>query len=379
MSETLEDIPEPDRREGAPHPRETEKLFGQETAEQEILQALGFDRLHHAWLIAGPEGIGKATLAWRFARHLIAREDGAPPEPSGFFGEEPNTAESLDLAPDHPVARRVAALSEPGLFLLRRPWDADRKRLRQEITVDAARKLNPFFGLSSASGGHRVVIVDAADELNSNAANALLKLIEEPPADCTLLLVCHRPSALLPTIRSRCRLLRCPALGPEDLLQALQAAGASLPEDPASRQRLWELAGGSVGYAWDLLALEGLALDREVSALFKGLPGPDRRATLALAERLSPQKQTPLRQLFYRLVFQEIAQLARAAAEANPSAQSTSHPSIAHHNAAHLWAEIHQELSARMAHGEAVNLDPQNLIIDMVRKIDEVATHAAAG
>ncbi|MEM1360416.1 MAG: DNA polymerase III subunit delta' [Pseudomonadota bacterium] len=379
MKEPIDDIPEPDRREGAPHPRETDRLFGQSAAEQDILQALRSDRLHHAWLIAGPEGIGKATLAWRFARHLIAREDGGSSETIGFFGGKPEAPDSLDLAPDHPVARRVAALSEPGLFLLRRPWDLDRKRLRQEITVDAARKLHPFFGLSSSSGGRRVVIVDAADELNSNAANALLKLIEEPPANCTLLLVCHRPSAVLPTIRSRCRLLRCQPLGQEDLLKSLEAAGATLPEDAKSRQRLWEIAGGSAGFAWDLLALEGLALDAEVRAIFKGLPGPDRRATLSLAERLSPAKQAPVRRLFYRLVFQEIAQLARAAAGAEPSMPAPRPSIIAHHCAALLWAEAHQELGARMAHGEAVNLDPQNLILDMVRKIDEVATRAAAG
>ena len=201
--------PEPDRVEGAPHPRATPRLIGQESAEADFLAAFSADRLHHGWLITGPQGLGKATLAWRIARFLLATPEAAD---DGLFGAPP-PPESLDIPVDHPVARRVLALSDPGLKLVRRGWDEKAKRLKTVITVDEIRDLKQFFALSSADGGRRVVIVDSADEMNPNAANALLKLLEEPPARTTLLLISHQPSRLLPTIRSRCRELRLAPLG----------------------------------------------------------------------------------------------------------------------------------------------------------------------
>ncbi len=155
----MTDVPdEPDRLEGAPHPRATVALHGQEAAEAAFLAALASGRPHHGWLIAGPRGVGKATLAWRIARHLRARAPG----------------DTLDMDPAHPVFRRTAALSEPQLFLARRPWDDKTKRLRTAITIDEIRALKGFFQLSAPEAGWRVAIVDAAVELTPQAANALL-------------------------------------------------------------------------------------------------------------------------------------------------------------------------------------------------------------
>jgi DNA polymerase-3 subunit delta' len=185
---TTETLPEPDRVEGAPHPRHTSELFGQSAAEAEFLDSFNSDRMHHAWLIAGPQGVGKATLAWRIAKFLLAQ----PADKGGMFGgQAPARPDSLQIEPDHPVARRVGALSEPRLFLCRRPWDEKGKRLRQNITVEETRKLKSFFTLSATDGGYRVAIVDAADEMNTAAANALLKILEEPPEKTVLLLVSH--------------------------------------------------------------------------------------------------------------------------------------------------------------------------------------------
>ena len=161
-------LPEPDRAEGAPHPRETHALFGHAVAEAAFLDAFNSGRMHHAWLITGPKGLGKATLAWRIARFLLTT-----PSDEGdalFTAPKPD---KLDVSPDHPVAHRIHALSEPGLFLLRRPWDPEKKRLKTSITVDEVRRMKDFFGLSAGGNGRRVVIVDAAEEMNPNAANAL--------------------------------------------------------------------------------------------------------------------------------------------------------------------------------------------------------------
>ena len=200
MSET--EIPEPDRIEGAPHPRHVPLLYGQPAAERDFLAAHGSGRMHHGWLITGPRGVGKATLAWKIARFLLSE----PTRDGGMFGDAP-PADTLVTPADTPLARRMTALAEPRLMLVRRPWDskASPPRLKRDITVDEIRKLNGFFNLSATDGGHRVVIIDAADEMNPNAANALLKILEEPPANSTLLLISHRPMRLLPTIRSRCR------------------------------------------------------------------------------------------------------------------------------------------------------------------------------
>ena len=205
-----DDLPEADRIAGVPHPRDTDLLIGQEAAEQEFLTAFGSGRLHSAWMLTGPRGVGKATLAWRIARFLLA--DPGPAE-EGLFGAPPPPT-TLDLDPEHPDARLVAAGAHPRLFVVRRQWDEKAKRLQTEITAEGIRKLKGFFQMSATDGGRRVVIIDSADEMNVTAANALLKELEEPPARTTLLLVTHQPSRLLPTIRSRCRVLRLRPLAP---------------------------------------------------------------------------------------------------------------------------------------------------------------------
>ena len=218
-------LPEPDRIDGAPHPRETARLIGHGAAEAAFLSAFRQGRLHHGWLISGPKGVGKATLAWRMARFLLA----TPEDDGGMFAPAP--PETLDIAEDHPVARRMRAMAEPRLVLLRRGPNDKGTALSQVISVDEVRKVKSFFTLSAADGGRRVAIVDAADEMNTSAANALLKLLEEPPTGATLLLIAHQPNRLLPTIRSRCRTLRLQPLGPADLSQALTLAGDNVAPD----------------------------------------------------------------------------------------------------------------------------------------------------
>ena len=268
--------PEPDAIESAPHPRATQMLLGQGAAEATFLQAFNSGRLHHGWLISGPRGVGKATLAWRLARFLLA----TPEEDGGMFAPPP--PETLDIAPDHPIARRIAALSEPRLFLLRRAYDEKKAKLQDVISVDEVRKMKSFFTLSAADGGRRVAVIDAVDEMNPAAANALLKLLEEPPKAVTMFLVSHQPARLLPTIRSRCRELRLGPLSAEALSDALTLAGGAV--EPQDRVALAELAGGSVGEAFRMTNLEGLALYARLVQLMTSLPRLDRVQALALAE-----------------------------------------------------------------------------------------------
>ncbi len=373
---TMADIPEADRIEGAPHPRETAVLFGHAAAQRQFLDAFNAGRPHHAWLIAGPEGIGKATLAWRIARFLLA----APDQTAGLFGD-PEPAMALDIPSDHPVMRRTLALSEPRLFLLRRPWDDKTERLRQDITVDEVRRMKAFFQLSAAEGGRRAAIIDAADDLNPSAANALLKLLEEPPSGVTFLVVAHRPSGLLPTIRSRCRDLRLGPLGAGDLSAAMTQAGFADEASPSHGI----LAGGSVGAAIRLRALDGLASYARLADLFATLPRLDRPRALALADRAGARGAEAATDLLFALALMFLSRLARTGAigdpgpEAAPGEAATLNRLSPGPAAGRAWADLHDSLAARVRHGRAVNLDPASLFLDMVLQTEDTAGRLARG
>ncbi|ASP22790.1 DNA polymerase III subunit gamma/tau [Antarctobacter heliothermus] len=379
----LADLPEPDRLTGAPHPRETARVIGQSEAEQTFLTAYTSGRLHHGWLLTGPRGTGKATLAWEIARFLLATP---PDEGDGLFGAPP-PPDTLHIDPEHPVARRMLALSEPGLFLLRRggagSTDTERDKALKEgrfsdvIRVDEIRKLNAFFGLSAADGGRRVVIVDSADEMTNQAANALLKMLEEPPARTTLLLLSHQPARLLPTIRSRCRTLRLAPLPPEDMAQALAQAGAEVaPNDVAP---LTTLAEGSVGAAMRLLTLDGLALYREILKLLSGLPALDRAALLSLADSCAGKGKESRLDLVLTLADQLAARLARTGVTGHPppeimSGEGDMLTRLAPDPAAgRRWANVSQEAGDRARHARAVNIDPAALITDLFLHLQKAA------
>lgn len=365
------DIPEPDVIEGAPHPRATQTLLGQTAAEATFLQAFNAGRLHHGWLISGPRGVGKATLAWRLARFLLA----TPEDDGGMFAPPP--PETLEIAAEHPVARRIAALSEPRLFLLRRAWDEKKAKLQDVISVDEVRKMKSFFTLSAADGGRRVAIIDAVDEMNPAAANALLKLLEEPPKAVTMFLVSHQPARLLPTIRSRCRELRLGPLSAENLSDALTMAGGEV--EPENRAALAELAGGSVGEAFRMTNLEGLSLYARIVKLMASLPRLDRVQALALAEAGAGRGAEAQFDLIVSLLDLFLARLARAGTvghcppEAAPGEAALITRLSPHPIAARGWADLAQSLGIRARRARAVNLDPAALLMDMLLKIDETA------
>ena len=239
----------------APEPRANPTLLGHDAAEATILDAMFAGRMHHAWLITGPEGVGKATLAYRFARRLLA---GRP------------TEQTLALDPANPVFRRVAAASHADMLTIERAYDPKRKRMRTQIAVDDVRKVNGFMHLTSAEGGWRVVVVDGAEEMNANSANALLKVLEEPPPRAVLLLVSSSPGKLLPTIRSRCRRLRLEQLDDATMDTLLHGYLPALSDD--ERGRLVTLAEGSPGRAIMMAEDEGLAISAIVDNLLANIP-----------------------------------------------------------------------------------------------------------
>ena len=346
---------------GAPHPREAPRLVGHPAARAEVEAALAGGRLHHAWLLAGPRGVGKATLAWRLAAALRA---GAP---------------TLDLPPDHPVRARMRAGSEPGTLSIRRAWDAKAGRHRALVGVEEVRALSDFFSRRLVDGGRRVALVDAADEMTVPAQNALLKSLEEPPEGAVLLLVAHRPGALLPTIRSRCRTLRLGPLAPEEVAEVLERSGAA--PDPAAIA----LSAGSAGEALRLAAGGGAESYAAILGLLSRAPGMDRRALLALAEPLGGRGAADRAAAVFAMVEAALARLAATGAlgrppdpEAAPGEGEVLLRLAPTPAAGRLWAETHALLAPRARAALAVNLDPAALLLDTLAQIDGRAASVAA-
>ncbi len=271
----ITDPVEGDRLAGSPHPRERFDLVGHEAAESELLAAWQAGRLPHAILLGGPQGIGKATLAYRLTRFALA---------GGRDG-----AQDLSLPPDHPVSRQVASLSHPDLLVLRRIKEDDKKAMSQVIRVEDTRRIASFFGSTAAYGGWRVCIVDAVEDMNASSANAILKLLEEPPPRSLFLLVSHTPGRLLPTIRSRCRRLDLSPLSTSEVGDALRLLAGDIPElASADLDEAAEAAQGSVGRALSLLlgGEDNLAVLNLTRELLAKLPDVPAGSIAALGEKL---------------------------------------------------------------------------------------------
>lgn len=277
MSREPQGLPEPDQLEGTPHPREQFAFFGHEEGEGAFLEGLRSGRLHHAWLIGGAQGIGKATLAYRVARAVLDPRRSAD-----------RSIASLDVPPDSQVARQVAALSHPNLSVLRRVPATDKKAASTTIPVEAVRRALSMFGSTAADGGYRVCIVDSAEDLTVSSANALLKVIEEPPPRSLFLIVSHAPQRVLPTIRSRCRRLLLRPLEERDIRRAIASLGAPWSDIPAAVvDQALRYGEGSVRRTLELLDEEKVAFIEQVTKLLNTLPGTDTKQVLALAEALS--------------------------------------------------------------------------------------------
>lgn len=366
----MADLPPPDAIEGAPHPRETQQLLGQQNAEADFLASFNADRLHSGWLITGPRGTGKATLAYRIAHFLLAT-----PPADGLFGAPP-PATSLDI-PEGPDLHQILAGAHPRLCVVTRGPNSTGSALSDVISIDRVRAIKDFFHMSAADGGRRVVIVDDMDALNRSAANALLKELEEPPANTTLLLVAHQPSRLLPTIRSRCRVLRVAPLGAADLSAALDQAGFDGASDGLAR-----LSNGSVGDAIRLMQFDGIALYAQLVELLATAPRLDRARANALADSLTGRANDARFQLAMDLLDRLLARLARAGLIGPGPEITTGEAQLLarlspHDVAARAWAEQAAAVQDRLRHGRAVNIDSSALMLDALLAIDETARRIA--
>jgi len=327
------------------HPREVFDLTGHEAAETAFEASRQRGRLHHAWLLTGPEGAGKATFAYRAARRLL----GAPHDPShGILGADP----------DHPVSRQIIARSHPDILVIERVGEDG--KVRKVIPVDEARRLAEFFSKSPASAPHRVAIVDAADDLNINAANALLKTLEEPPERGVLLMISHSPGRLLPTIRSRCRRLAFQPLEIEAAADFLRAR-EDVTEEAALR--LAKMAGGAPGRAWTLAAGKALDMDDAARALLADLPKVDESMALSLADRFRGGEG----QAQFNLLFDRLAERVHAFT-VDRTGQGTL--------AVDRWAQAWETLQRLPREVEALNLDRTDALFTALADLRHAARAA---
>ena len=348
------------------HPRKVAELFGHEEAERTLLDAFHKGRLAHAWLLSGPKGIGKATLAYRFARFLLAKGDGK--KGKGLFVEDLSKAnpDSMFVDGEDPVFGRIAAGSHADLKSIERRFDEKKGKFKTEIIVEDMRSITSFFSLSSAEGGWRVIVIDSADEMNSNSANALLKALEEPPPKAILLLVCHNHGRLLPTIRSRCRKLGLSALNEGVVVKLLlKHHPEMLAGDALSLAHLSE---GSIGRALDLEAEGGLELYSNLLSLLETLPHIDVAALHVLAGKLG---RVGGDMAFYTFGELLLGWLGRFVLYVTKGEQGENSPEtqlnerLSSITPLASWLEVWDKISYLLARTDSINLDRRQIIVSI--------------
>lgn len=359
-------LPEADRLEDFPHPRETHQLFGHDDGERAFAHDFSAGRLHHGWLICGPRGIGKATLAYRIARFMLADE-----------GER--AGDGLAVTETGTAFRQVLSLAHPRLMLIRRPYDLRAKRFSASIPVDEVRRIKTFLAHTAGPGAWRVVIVDQADELNIAAANALLKALEEPPPQTVFLLISSEPGRLLPTIRSRCRRLELVPLGEEDLCSAVGQAMEAVGQDMPTRETWQQLVGiskGSVRRALQLAQSDGVALQARVIGWLGALPSVDWASVHGVADDLTGAGNEQRFEIFFELLLDTLAEMVRArVGGAAMRVSGIDCARVIDETRLANWAEVWERVVARKVEAQVLNLDRRALIVETLTRLQAMARH----
>ncbi len=349
-----------DQLEAFPHPREATSLIGHSETEAQFLSSYNSGRFHHAWLITGLKGIGKATFAYRAARFLLTQGgDGG-----GLFGPP----DSLDVPVEHPANALIQAGSHPGLTVLKREYDPKGKKFFKVIRIDDVRSLSNFFGLKSSNGGWRVVIVDTVDDMNVSAANAFLKILEEPPAKTVFFLLSHTPAGLLPTIRSRCRQLPMTPLSPPELLQVTQPWAGDISAEQMSI--LAALAEGSPGKALLLKQSGGLEAFLAILDLFGGYPNFDPGKLHGLADTAGKKDGEGLYRILTELFPWWLSRLARSAStnyaeDTLLEGEKEIMMKLAGHHPVAFWVDIWEKANHLINRAENINLDRKQVILNL--------------
>jgi DNA polymerase III subunit delta' len=348
-----------DRIEGIPDPVENRQLVGHGATIDRLAEQYSGGRMHHAWLITGPRGIGKATLAARFAGHVFRYPEALRAPPSYIFPDE-----------NDPAERQIARGGHPNLLHMRRPWNERDKRWRRDLTVEEIRRTIGFFGTASAQTGWRVAIVDTADDLNRNAANALLKILEEPPPNTIFLVLAHSTRGMLATIRSRCQRLAMRPLAHDELKDALHRLGLGHELTSDEMALLAELSGGSVRRAIVILKENGLSLYRQFIELVEQTGEPDWTSIHRLASDISPVNRNEKYRLFFDLFHDFIVRRIRGKPE--PGISSILQQKAGNVSLLAGWVEVWEKTQQSADQTDAYNLDRKQVILNLFSAIHEM-------
>lgn len=362
----------------APAPRANPDLLGQDAAERTLQQAFATGRAAQAWLLTGPKGIGKATLAFRLARFLFKQTDvcsNPAAGAAGLFGTTPPPAApaSLFVDPGEPVFRRVASGGHGDLLTVEPAFDAKRGVRRTEITVEDVRGIGAFLAATAAEGGWRVVIVDPAEAMNRNAANALLKTLEEPPQGAVIALISHAPGLLPATIRSRCRRLALQPLAPPVLTTLLlrYCREVSASEAPA----LARLACGSIGAALTLAGSDFGRIEAAMRQSFASLPRPAPDAVRTLADAAAEgggDGFETVADLLRAWLAAIVRRCAGAPTVVSGPADGETVAALAHAAPLERWLEVWDKASETLARAEPANMDRRQIILALFLHLETV-------
>jgi len=331
----------------ATDPRKTLALVGHQVALATASRTIRSGRPPQGWLISGPPGVGKATFAFRIARYLLA------------YGVTDRGPEDLSVPPNDPASVQVSAGGHPGLLVLQRGINPNTGKPMTVLGVDEIRKLAGFFGMTSGAGGWRIAIVDTADDMNPQAANALLKALEEPPARAMLMLLSNAPGQLLPTIRSRCQRLDLRPLSDSELAKELSERLPDLSGN--ERETLIRISGGSIGAALALAGDDGLALAEEAERLVDRASSPDIAATLAIADKLSRINDGTDR--FGQFLIEALTNRIRLRAMEGGAGLDR-------------WTDVLEKLNRSFLRTSALHLDPRQTILSAGRSLSDTARRA---
>jgi DNA polymerase-3 subunit delta' len=335
-----------DTLDGVPEPSETPRLVGHAQVAAMLAAAYRTGKLPHALILAGPLGIGKATLAFHLAHHLLKHPD---------FRTAPDTLAAPD--PASSLFRQIATGAHPSVLHLTRPANDKTKSFKTVLTVDEIRKVSRFLSMTSHDGSYRIVIVDPADDMNINAANALLKSLEEPPARTLFVLIVHAPGSLLPTIRSRCQMVRLAPLANDELMSVLDGMEPAPPDDPAARAALAERAGGSARNAILLTQYGGLEIAGALDTLIAA-GKPDIAGSHRLAEAVAGRDQAIQFDIFNRRALDLLSAAASEAALAGDLAR------------AKALSEAWHEALNTISEAETYNLDKKQHALTMIDRLN---------
>lgn len=346
-----------------PRPRENHRLFGHASVEAVLHEACSAGRLHHSLLFSGPSGIGKSTLAYRLARYLLKPQEG------GFLELDWPVADSFEISPEDPVFRQIAVGGHPALYTVERAQNPDTGKRARDITVGDIRGLSGFFRMTNGVGGWRVAIVDPADSMNLNAANALLKILEEPPKRSVIILISHAPGRLLPTIRSRCHVVQMSPPLPEALLAALEALDLSPSKEDLAL--LTELSRGSIGEAATLLQLDGVTMYQEIRRLLDRRNGGFDSELDVFADRLGRKGQEDAFELFCRLMLCAIGDKITSVAREGLIPQFGGELDS--------WLDVWEKVHDLLAQAAKLGLDRKHVVLNAFLHASSARTDAGIG